>query len=96
MFVQGPQIRWVYLSPFGITPISLQFQLYLCFCILIVFILKIPKLECTSSYHGLFNLTYDSIVFSGINPVILLFGTPIETLETPYGKNKELIAHRHL
>jgi hypothetical protein len=53
-------------------------------------------LECTSSYHGLFNLTYDSIVFSGINPVILLFGTPIETLEAPYSKNKELIAHLHV
>jgi hypothetical protein len=43
MFVQGPQIRWVYLSPFGITPISLEFQVYLCFCILIVFILTTSR-----------------------------------------------------
>jgi hypothetical protein len=62
------------------TSVSLQFQSYMCFRILIVFILKIPTLECTSSYHVIFNSSHISIGFSAI----LLFGSPIYKKKITY------------
>jgi len=48
-FDQSDPIHWAYLSPFGITPISLQLhnsvQQYLCFRILILFMLSSKPLK---------------------------------------------------